>query len=407
MPKQQTPAVQSGAAPVSAGNGQKQSISFRFGTLERGTPLSQLGPFWGATNGISASSINIGGQIQGDGYLASLRLETLLSGGTGATTAAVGFEDAPWSLFDTVGLKDSRADLISSMNGFHLFLANLLQSNYRNVPTMASLQQTIMGEPIAIAGSDTFSNFDANGNAHFMLDVPVVLNNKTLAALVGNQDANSRYTLNLILASGSGSTAGPVFSTAPSGGTAPAITVNPSYRSFQVPPATIGGTPVQQTPPGYGKLHLVNATQPQNAPANGGNISHFLSLNKVTIRALAFAFRSVLTSGAALRSNCEAAVPTVLRLYWGATETFEESWAVRRSVMFERFGFEFPLGVVVYDGMSDMLPGSGVESGASYIDTRALTSAKLQVSYPTTSGQWAPGSTLTVIQDALQVVTPG
>lgn len=417
MAKQNTPAVQSGAAPVSPAGQTKQQISFRFGTLERSTPLSQLGPYWGS-NGISSSTLNIGGQVQGDGYLYQIRLDVALTGGNDNTTLAVPFEDAPYSLFDTVGLKDSRADLVSSMNGFHLEIINQGQGNNRGLPITAMPSQTIFGETVLVnqaqtSGTGPFgsvSDIDGQGNGHFILDIPVGLNLKTLAAIVGNQDANSRYTLSLILASGAAGASGPFFVTAPAGGSAPTIYVSPQYRSFQVPPASIGGTPVQQTPPGYGKLHLINAVQPQNAPANNGNVSHFLSLNKVTIRTLAFVFRSGNSTNAPLRNGSTGAElnpPTTLRLFWGATETFEESWSMRKAMNFERLGFIPAAGVVYYDGMSDMVPGVGVESGASYIDTRALTSAKLQVSYPSTSGTWSSTSTLTVVQDALQVVVPG
>lgn len=405
------------ANPPTGPQNQRKVVAFRFATLERTSPLP---------NAVTALSYVTSGtqpnpfQIQADGLIYDLMLDVSSSGGDDVTTNAVYFEDAPFSILDSIGLKDPSSDLISTMNGFNLYLANLLQANYRNTPTTGSSLTTVngetMGNPFSRAsvsggtnlayGSGLQNQGDLNGNFRFILHLPVALNLKTLAGVLGNQNRAVVYTVSLNVAAGTGSTTGPVYTTAPSGGTLPTLTITPTYRSFTVPDATnAAGIQQQQLPSNYGTLHLLQANSNPSAPTTG-SVTHYLTNLGTSVRSLTFAARSVNSTGLASRNNCELATPTNIQLYWGSTAQFNESWSIRRAIMFERFGFNFPLGVVSYDSISDGGWAAGAEIGASYINTQALTNARFVVNYPTVGSQWAAGSTLTQLMDSLKVVQP-
>jgi hypothetical protein len=391
------------ANPPTGPQNQKKVVAFRFATLERTSPLPN------AVTGLAY--VNVGTQpnpfqIQADGLIYDLMLDVQSTGGTSA--AAVYFEDAPYSILDSIGLKDPSSDLISTMGGFNLFLANLLQANYRNVPVNGAGNTTINGESLSntvATGGGLQNSGDLAGNFRFQLHLPVALNLKTLAGVLGNQNRAVVYTVSLSVAAGTASTSGPVFTTVPTA-TLPTLTIVPTYRSFTVPDATnAAGIQQQQLPSNYGTLHLLQANTNPSAPAQG-SVTHYVTNLGTSVRSLSFVLRDVLTSGVAKRSNVELSNPTNIQLFWGSTAQFNESWATRRAIMFERFGYHFPLGVVSYDGISDGGWAAGAENGSSYINTQALTNARWVVSYPTTSGHWAAGSTLTQLMDSLKVVQP-
>lgn len=408
---------------------QKKVIAFRFATLERTSPLPN--PVTALTF-VGAGTQPNPFQIQADGLIYDLMLDVQSSGGTpGATVGstgnpgtAVAFEDAPYSILDSIGLKDPSSDLISTMGGFNLYLANLLQANYRNNPVNGAGLATVNGEqmsnPFALnaaetaalsTGSGLQNAVDTFGNFRFILHLPVALNLKTLAGVLGNQNRAVVYTVSLNVAAGTGSTTGPVFTTAPSvaatsNALLPTLTITPTYRSFTVPDATnAAGIQQQQLPSNYGTLHLLQANSNPSAPTTG-SVTHYITNLGTTTRSLTFVARSVNSTGAATRANSELATPTNIQLYWGSTAQFNESWSIRRAIMFERFGYNFPLGVVTYDNISDGGWAAGAESGASYINTQALTNARFVVNYPTVGNQWAAGSTLYQIMDSLKVVQP-
>ncbi len=374
--------------------------SFRFSTQERTQTQAVLGNFWGTTTAVT-TTIPTPFQIQGDGYAYDLMLDVLATSGTGQTTNAIAFEDAPFNVFDTIGLRDPGADIISSMPGFSAIVLNWLQANYRNAMQINATDVSMLGEQLT--GSSVFKSVDLAGNFHFVLHIPIGLNLRTLTGILGNQDRAYILTVNCNIASQS-----TVYSTAPAGGTFPTLTVTPNYRSFTVPDASSGGVAQQRRPDNYGVIHLGTSATNASAPSNGGQVSHYLVNLGPTYRSIAWIFRSVKTSGTATRANAELAAPTGLQMFWGSTGANVETWAVRRCLMAERFGTGSiaPGGVIAYDYISDGNPGSGMETGSSYINTQNLVNSRLLVSYPTTSGQWAAGSTVTQITDALDYTAP-
>jgi hypothetical protein len=85
----------------------------------------------------------------------------------------------------------------------------------------------------------------------------------------------------------------------------------------------------------------------------------------------------------------------------GDTPIFTETVAYRRALMFARYGFDAPDGVLVYDFITDVINQAGAEMGEDYAFTNGLVNAQFEVTYP--SGFASAGSSLTVITDDLVI----
>lgn len=379
--------------------------AFRFSTQERTQTQAQLGPFWGTTTATN-STTPTPFQIQGDGYAYDIALVVQAYGGTGATTNAIASEDFPYNTFDSIGLRDPGADIVSAMPGMSLHVFNLMQGNYRNFTVNQAPALSEMGEQLGGPsttgqnGSSLFKPADLNGNFFFVEHLPIGLNLRTLTGILGNQDRAYILTVNCSIAAQN-----VIFSTAPAGGTFPSIAVTPNYRSFTVPDAQSGGVAQQRRPDNYGVIHLGTSATNAAAPSASGQISHYLVNLGPTFRSLAWIFRSASSSTATpTRANVELQTPTALQLFWGSTGAYVESWQLRRTLMYERLGYQAPAGVLIFDYMSDASPAMGFETGASYINTQNLVNSRLLATYPSTG--WAAGSTLTQVVDSLDYTAP-
>jgi hypothetical protein len=69
--------------------------------------------------------------------------------------------------------------------------------------------------------------------------------------------------------------------------------------------------------------------------------------------------------------------------------------------MFNRYGFDAPAGVLVYDAISDFFTGAGAELGEDYWWTNGLVNAQFEITYP--SGFGSTNNSLDVITDDLLV----
>jgi hypothetical protein len=151
--------------------------------------------------------------------------------------------------------------------------------------------------------------------------------------------------------------------------------------------------------PGYGTLHFTTVTTSDASPLGGSTVNHYLRRIGNTIRFIILVFRSN-----ALRASAETNAPTLLTFKAGDDTIFTETWAYRKSLMFERYGFDMPSGVLVYDTMHDFGPFSGFEVGDDYYHTQALVNAQFQISYP--AGYGATGNSLTIVTDDLVYAAP-
>lgn len=379
-----TTATQQNPARQQGGN----AVRFRAATYER-----VQGPQTSLSVTMTAAAQPQLVTIKGTGYMSRLRLRFRADATGNGTGNSVAFtEDAPWNVIQNLQLQDSNGQLVN-VTGFELFVSNLCDARYRvrNLDQANSFVQT----------SGTGSTA---GTFEFWIDVPITLNERDLRGLLGNQDRATEYQLSFILA-GSAT----VYSTAPSN--LPTVKVDVYYESYAVPfQRNAAGTPQEQLPPTYGLLHYTQSMVSDVVPAPG-TLQHYLKQGLGNdIRWIALVFRQGATGGTntpraaantALTSVNAGGNNTPIQVQFGDVTQFNEDFDFRRSKMYERYGFDMPNGVCVYDSIHDFQSGAGAEAGADYWHTANLgTSAYIQVAYNTNYTSNTSNS-LTIVTDSL------
>jgi hypothetical protein len=368
--------------PVEAPSG-GQTIPFRRATTERVGILP-------AENSVvdTAAEQPIQRTIEGSGFLYGilLRVITTTSGNAAATAY---FEDAPFSALSSVILEDVNAQLVN-VTGYDLYLANLIDRQYavrfQDQSTNTNLFQTVSG-----AGG-------TGGSYTFVLRLPVGTNRRDLRGIMGNQDRAQKYFLRTNIASHAASATGPVYTTGPTafGST----TIEKYYENYSVPnPKSPTNSPQQQVPDDFGTIHYLTSTLADAIPLGGSQVNHYLRRIGNTIRWVALVARSNNT-----RATAETNFPTNIQFKVGEDTLFNESWNYRKALFYERFGFDAPNGVVVYDTLHDFAAAAGFEVGDDYFHTQALVNAQAIITWPAGFGSTA--NSLKFLTDDLQYVEP-
>jgi hypothetical protein len=367
------------ALPGPAVNQQSQQIvlPFRRATVERASTLpSESGSILATTQPIERT-------IEGTGFLYAIRLQLLAVAAANAATVVFA-EDGPWNALASIVLRDVNGEVVNVPNGWYLYLANLIQRNYAN----RWLDQSTLSSITAGAG--------ANGGSFTQwFDVAVGCNRRDLLGVLGNQDRSQKYSLRTDINPGS-----VVYTTPPT--TLPTYTLNKFYESYSVPmPSGPNGVKQQVLPDGYGTIHFTTVTTSDATPLGGSTVNHYLRRIGNTVRFIALIFRSN-----SLRATADAAAnqPTQITFKVGDDTIFVETYAYRRALMYERFGFDLPAGVLVYDTMHDFDNCAGFELGDDYYHTQALVNAQFQVAYP--AGFASTGNSLTILTDDLIYANP-
>lgn len=332
-------------------------VPFRIASVERSNLLSPRGFTF------TAAQQTQSGVLEGTGYLYGVVLDVAnLTAGNGAGTAF--YEDGPQSALAQIVLSDPTGDVVN-VPGYTAFLANLAHREYavRGMEASAELFTATTG-----AGA-------TGGSFNFIVRVPAGINRRTLLGLLGNQDRGVKYTLRTDLNIGAASATGPVYTTAPTAfGT---VTINVHYENYSIP-GNVGPAGAQsQMPAGYGTLAFLTSTLSEAQPQGGSTVTHFFRRVSNTVRYVILEFRSNST-----RANAQANVPTRIALKFGDTDVFDETWRYRRYLMNQRYGFDFPSGVLVYETIHDFAAAAGNEQGFDWWNTQNINTAQLVVTYP-------------------------
>jgi hypothetical protein len=235
------------------------------------------------------------------------------------------------------------------------------------------------------------------GSFNWMLRVPVAIHRRSLLGLLGNQDRAQKYSLRTDQAA---STA--IWTVAPT--VLPTMTIAKLYENYSVPlPTSPAGAPQQMFPPGFGTIHFVTSTISESVPAPSTTVNHYLRRIGNTIRFIVVVLRA--GTGTTPRTVADANAPTNLRLKIGEDTVFNETYRYRRYLMFQRYGYDFPAGILVYDAIHDLVPGAGNELGDDYWRTQALVNAQFQIAYP--AGFTAGGSIKFLTDDLIYVPPSG
>lgn len=371
-----------GGPSVTSTEGNKPSeagmIPFRRATTPR-TSISESTTFT-----VSSSTQNSEVQIDGTGYITGVHLEFVCT--TAGNSANTAFQaDGPYSVLDTVSLRDSGGELIN-LTGYELFIANL----YFGTTNYGSLLSSSSDTNIYSVTTGTGAT---GGSFRVHLYIPIAVNTRNFLGLLGNQDRGTKYFLRTNIAASSS-----IYSTAPTN--AGTLVLNRTYLNVTVPAPVNASRKVTQEiqPRKFGVQHFITRSTSEAAPVGGSTIVHRVQRTGNTIRAIALIFRS---NGS--RATAETYLPSRIVLKLGDTPIFTETAQYRRLEMWRRYGFDAPSGVLVYDFMRDVLPISagGAEFGLDYLWTAGLVTMSFEITYP--SGFGSTNNSLVLVVDDLKV----
>jgi hypothetical protein len=358
----------------------------------RSIPFRRATTFRTAQIPTSSALITAGAQqvdvvVEGSGYIYGIDLH--VNATTAGNSAATAFqEDGPWSALDTVVFRDVNGELVN-VTGYHLRLMNL----YAGYATFKDAPVTTEASP----STDTANIFNkitgagaTGGSFRGHLFVPCGLNRRDLRGILGNQDRAQKYSLRTDFAASAS-----IYATAPT--TLPTMNVEKVYENYAVPSAANANqAPQAQYPDDFGILHYTTQTVNATAPAASATIPHFLSRLGNTIRMIALVIR---VNGS--RATAEANLPTRVQFNLGDTPLFVEPVPYRRMLMYRRYGWDAPNGVLVYDFMTDIMAIAGSELGDDYLFTNGLVNAQFQITYP--AGVGSTNNSLTILTDDLVI----
>lgn len=351
-------------------------IPFRRATTFRTSPLATSGP-----TAQTAAEQQVSVPVTGSGYMYGIDVEVDIE--TAGNAAVVAWhEDAPWNAVSSVVLGDVNGELVN-VQGIHLRFQNLYGGS-AIADDAASTDETVFEQ---VSGAVA-----RGGSAHFHLMVPCGLDHRRLLGIVGNQDRSQSYNIRTnVNASGS------VYTTPPTA--LGNVTIQRTYQNYAVPAAANAQQVRQeQTPPHFGVLHYITQTVAPSPPQSSSVQNHFLPRIGNTLRLIILVFRD--GNGATARADAEANLPTLFQFILGDTPIFTEGPGARRKIMRDRYGFDAPNGVFVYDWITDIVARAGAEMGDDYLFTNGLTSAQFQVTY---GAGWAADSSLTIVTDDLVI----
>lgn len=351
-------------------------VPFRRATTFRTQQIITTGP-----TAVTAAQQPIEVPIDGSGYVNGIDLDVSAPIASGNAATVVFQEDGPYAAIASVVFKDVTGELIN-LDGYSLRLANLY-GGYRRANEEASTD-TAVWQKVAGAGG-------TGGSFRFHLYVPITNNIRDLLGTLGNQSREQRYYLRSDVAPSTS-----IYSTAPTA--LPSYTIARNYESFTVPGSENAlGLKQEQVPPKFGVLHFLTKSLSPSAPQGSATVQHYLARLGNTIRYWILVVRS---NGS--RATAETNAPTKISLYIGDIPVFGMSPAEIRTQMWNRYGFDAPSGVYVFDAISDFHPPfMGGELGEDYFWTKGLNQAFFEIVYP--SGMGSTNNSLTIITDDLQV----
>lgn len=304
------------------------------------------------------------------GYLSALYLTVIASGGSG--TAAVYYEDAPWSLIQSLVVSDVNGVPIYQLPGYSAFLA-AKYGGYRLFPPDGSTT-TFGGGTTSTAPGNTPVFYQAtSGNFGFILPIFFEFGRDGLGALP-NMDASARYNLQVVLASATANAnTGPVYTTAPSA--YPTVTMQLESLHRSQPPATdIYGNQNSISPPAVGTVQYW--TQQTFSSLNGAQTLQLARVGNL-IRNHILVFRDPGTTPT--RAVAESTdMPPSIEFDWDVGPRFINDVATERLIAYQSYGFDVPKGVVAYPNTLDPDKLAFSEFGDEWMSTVGATKLGLR-----------------------------
>lgn len=337
-----------------------------------------------AINNTSPGTFNFA--IPSYGYLAAIYITCSATGGTG--TAAVWYEDAPWSVFSNILFQDVNGTpilgpydgysqhLISQLGGYKIYPGNPLITATDTTPSPAPFGQVIQYGPSTPVATGNIPLYFANatsgaGNWNFILPLYFTFAKGGLGALP-NMDASSRYNLQLTLASGLTGATGPIYTTQPSG--FPTVTIAVEALCFAQPlAADVYGQANTTEPPANGTIQYW--TRQTFSNLSGAQTLQLARVGNI-IRNHILVFRD---SSTPTRAQAEGNdMPPVIQFDWDSQPRYIEFLSTSRFKAYSVSGLSSPAGVVYYENTSDPEGETGSENGDYWMTTVGATKLVLR-----------------------------
>ena len=339
---------------------------------------------WHIEQGVTNSGITINTATPGTfnytlpsyGYLSAVVLTLTAVGGTG--TAAVYFEDAPWSIISSIGLFDVNgvpiwgpfggysAFLASKYGGYRLFGPDGSSTLYGGATT-----GTLAG--LALGNGPVFSK-GTSGNFQAVLPIFLEFGRDGLGCLP-NLDASARYNLQVVLANATASsTTGPVYTTAPTGYPTLTMQVEVVCRS-QPPAADLYGNQNSITPPAVGTVQYWSQQTFSNLAG-----AQTIQLSRVgnLIRNQLLVFRDPGSTPTRAIAETTDMPATTIEYDWDVGVRFVSNITTQRLITYQISGMDVPVGVLWYPNTSDPDKLAVSEFGDEWMATVGATKLTLR-----------------------------
>lgn len=322
--------------------------------------------------------------LTGTGYWLWLdNFVSLVAAGNSATVALA--EDAPWSALSSITV-DAGGPQNINIDGYGLYLVNVFGGGWfardPALSTDANIYSAITTGSGATAGTGSFN-----------LRVPIAINERNYWGLMGNQDRATKYNIRTNIAPSTS-----IYTTAPT--VLPQVTVSRHMGFLPVPSAVAADNRRQeQIPSHYGIIHYLTSVRSDALPAGSSTVNHYIRNLANAARLMILIFRSNSS-----RATAQTNLPTQIDFKLGTDVLWSESAAERRRIMFSRYGFDAPNGVLVYDCLRDFSALAGYEMGDHYVYLGNISEAQFACTYP--SGFGSTANSLTIITDSL-FIPPG
>lgn len=277
--------------------------------------------------------------IPASGYITSVFLEVVCTGGAGGTAAA----DAPWNMLTDITLLDvNGGTIVGPIDGYALMVANLI-GGWNGVHNNPADSPWFVGTA---------------PNMAFYLRVPVEITHKDALGALVNQNTSANYKLSFGI-----NTIANITSVAWT--TAPTVTVRGWLEAWTLPaPVSSKGDPQAQVPPALGTGQYVSVQGPR-ATVAAGFTAPWTRLGNY-IRALGIITRD----GSGVRQD--TALPDPLNFNWDGMLIKTIGQRVLQQQFYERVAGTFtrPTGVwaLPFNYMGDY-PGLGNDTPAGWIPT--------------------------------------
>lgn len=318
--------------------------------VEQGQTFAVASPWGGKINA----------KIPTYGFLASIYITAVASGGSGVATVTA-TEDAPWNLFSNVLLTDVNGTPIYNVDGYSTFLARLYGGYKLFRPDISTyaFQSVVTG---------------ANASGNFKMILPLFLNfGRDMLGALPNMDASAAYNLILSLntAVAGANPLNNIYGVAPTNPPALSLTVEIGARARPTATDPFGNNQ-EQLPPTPGTVQYWTS---QQFPVVAGNNTIYLSRVGNLIRNHILVFRD----NSSLRSGAETnVVPTFLEFDWDSGQRYICNVATLRQQAYEITGIDAPNGVIPLLNTEDadgMVTG---EFGDDWLPTVSATKLALK-----------------------------